>query len=99
MERLWKVQRNISEQAPFHESRKKSPQPVCLTSNDVWMSNMIPFKRISRELETSQRAMERTILTVKLKDRICNTIRQRTRVTNIADYVNSPKWKWAEHMA
>ena len=36
----------------------------------------------------------------KLKDRIGNTtIRQRTRVTDIVQYVTSTKWKWAGHIA
>ena len=37
---------------------------------------------------------------VKLKDRIRNTIiRQRTRVTDIAQYVTNMKWKWAGDIA
>ena len=37
---------------------------------------------------------------VKLEDRIRNTvIRQRTRVTDIVQYVTNTKWKWAGHIA
>ena len=44
--------------------------------------------------------MERKTLPVELKDRIRNTtIRQRTRVTSIAQYVTNAKWKWAGHIA
>ena len=40
------------------------------------------------------------MLNVKLKDRIRNTtIRQRTRVTDIVQYVTNTKWKWAGHIA
>ena len=40
------------------------------------------------------------MLNVKLKDRIRNTsIRQRTRLTDIVQYVTNTKWKWAEHIA
>ena len=40
------------------------------------------------------------MLIVKLKDRIRNTIiRQRTRVTDIVQYVTNTKWKWAGHIA
>ena len=57
-------------------------------------------KALLKKLETSQRAMERRILNVKLKDRIRNTItRQRTRVTDIVQYVSNTKWKWAGHIA
>ena len=52
-----------------------------------------------KKLETSQRPMGRNMINVKLKDRICNTIIiQRTRVTNIAQYVTNTKWKLAEHI-
>ena len=57
-------------------------------------------KALVKKLETSQRAMERKMLNAKLKDRIRNTIiRQRTRVTNVVQYVTNMKWKWAGHIA
>ena len=40
------------------------------------------------------------MLNAKLEDRIHNTtIRQRTRVTDIVQYVINTKWKWAGHIA
>ena len=40
------------------------------------------------------------MLNVKIRDRIRNTIsRQRTRVTDIVQYVTNTKWKWAGHIA
>ena len=57
-------------------------------------------KVLVKKLETSQRAMKRKMLNVKLKDRICNTITgQRTRVTDIVQYVTNTKRKWAGHIA
>ena len=57
-------------------------------------------KALVKKLETSQRTMERKILNVKLKDRISNTIiMQRTRVTDIVQYVINTKWKGAGHIA
>ena len=58
-------------------------------------------KALVKKLETSLRAMERRMLHVKLKkDGICKTtIRQRTRVTDIVQYVTNTKWKWAGHIA
>ena len=57
-------------------------------------------KALVKKLETSQRAMERRMLNVKLKYRIRNTtIRQRTRMTDIVQYVTNTKWKWAGHIA
>ena len=44
--------------------------------------------------------MERKMRNVKLKDSIRNTIiTQRTRVTDIVQYVTNTKWKWAGHIA
>ena len=55
---------------------------------------------IVKKLETNQRAMERKMLNVKQRGRILNTIiRQRTRVTDIVQYVTDTKWKWAGHFA
>ena len=57
-------------------------------------------KAFVKKLETSQRAMERRMLNVKLEDRIPNTtIRQITRVTDIVQYVTNTKWKWTGHIA
>ena len=57
-------------------------------------------KALVKKLETSQRAMERRMLNVKLEDRIRNTtIRPRTRVTDIVQYATNTKWKWAGHIA
>ena len=40
------------------------------------------------------------MLNVKRKERIRNTTtRQRTRVTDIVQYVTNTKWKWAGHIA
>ena len=56
-------------------------------------------KVLVKKLETSQRAMERRMLNVKLKDRIgSTTIRPRTRVTDIVQYVTNTNWKWAGHI-
>ena len=59
-----------------------------------------PTKALVKKLETSQWVMERKMLYVKLKDRIHGTItKQRTRVTDIVQYVTNVKWKWAGHIA
>ena len=57
-------------------------------------------KALVKKLEMSQQAMERKMFHVELKDRFCNTItRQRSRVTDIVQYVTNTKWKWAGHIA
>ncbi|CAH2211469.1 jg22874 [Pararge aegeria aegeria] len=53
-----------------------------------------------RRLRVTQRAMERAMLGVSLRDQIRNEeIRRRTRVTNIAQRVAKLKWQWAGHIA
>ncbi|CAH2239424.1 jg16849 [Pararge aegeria aegeria] len=53
-----------------------------------------------RRLRITQRAMERAMLGVSLRDQIRNEeIRRRTRVTDIAQRVAKLKWKWAGHIA
>ena len=50
-------------------------------------------KAVVKKLETSQRAKERKMLHIKLKNRIRNTIiRQRTRVRDIVHHVISANW-------
>ncbi|CAH2267521.1 jg22609 [Pararge aegeria aegeria] len=53
-----------------------------------------------RRLRITQRAMERAMLGVSLRDQIRNEeIRRRTRVTDIVQRVAKLKWKWAGHIA
>ena len=60
---------------------------------------MVSHKSISKETRNKPYTIERRMLNVKLKDGIRNTaIRQRTRVTDIVQYVTNTKWKWAGHI-
>ena len=53
-----------------------------------------------QKLQVCQRAMERSMLGIKIKDKIRNTIiRERTEVIDIIDKICRQKWRWAEHMA
>ncbi|KAI8435808.1 hypothetical protein MSG28_004034 [Choristoneura fumiferana] len=55
---------------------------------------------LMRKLKVTQRAMERTMLGVSLRDRIRNDdIRSRTKVTDIARRIAKLKWQWAGHIA
>ncbi|CAH2234703.1 jg4689 [Pararge aegeria aegeria] len=52
-----------------------------------------------RRLIVTQRAMERAMLGVSLRDRIRNVeMRRRTRVTQVAQRVAKLKWHWAGHI-
>ncbi|CAH2235755.1 jg7613 [Pararge aegeria aegeria] len=52
-----------------------------------------------RRLRVTQRAMERAMLEVSLRDQIRNEeIRRRTRVSDIAQLVAKLMWQWAGHI-
>lgn len=51
------------------------------------------------KLETCQHSMERSMLSIKLKDKIkLNTIRKKTKITDVTYCVKKLKWRWAGHM-
>ncbi|CAH2210522.1 jg10823 [Pararge aegeria aegeria] len=53
-----------------------------------------------RRIRVTQRAMERAMPGVSLRDQIRNEeIRRRTRFTDIAQRVAKLKWQWAGHIA
>jgi hypothetical protein len=56
--------------------------------------------RLVHKFNVAQRAIERAILGVSLRDRIRNqVIRQRTKVTDIAHRIRMLKWQWAGHIS
>ena len=70
--------------------------PVMTYGTETWSLNVGLISR----LKVAQRAMERAMLGISLRDRIRNTkIRRRTGVTDIARRINTLKWQWAGHIA
>jgi hypothetical protein len=56
--------------------------------------------RLVHKFRVTQRAMERAMLGVSLRDRIRNlVIRQITKVTDIAHRISMLKWRWAGHIS
>jgi hypothetical protein len=56
--------------------------------------------RLVYKFKVAQRAMERAMLGVSLRDRIRNqVIRHRTKVTYIAHRISMLKWQWAGHIS
>ncbi|XP_052737833.1 putative uncharacterized transposon-derived protein F52C9.6 isoform X1 [Bicyclus anynana] len=69
--------------------------PVMTYGSETWSLTM----GLIRRLRVTQRAMERAMLGVSLRDRIRNEeIRRRTKVTDIAQRVAKLKWQWAGHI-
>ena len=57
-------------------------------------------KGLAQKLRTAQRAMERKMLKIKIKDRItCASIRQKTNLKDVVEFAAKQKWKWAGHVA
>ena len=88
----------------------KSDIPICL-KRKVYEQCVLPVitygaetltftKKSAENLRVAQRAMERAMLGITKRDRIPNnTIRQRTKIKDIVEYVTRMKWRWAGHVA
>ncbi|CAB3258972.1 unnamed protein product [Arctia plantaginis] len=70
--------------------------PVMTYGAETWTLTV----RLVHKFKVAQRAMERAMLGVSLRDRIRNeVIRQRTKVTDIAYRISKLKWQWAGHIS
>ncbi|WP_440994831.1 hypothetical protein [Cysteiniphilum litorale] len=88
----------------------KSTLPMCL-KRKIYNSCIIPAmtygcetwkltKRSENQLRITQRAMERAMLGITLRDRKRSTwIRRVTRVNDIIQVIKQHKWRWAGHLA
>ena len=57
-------------------------------------------KNLASKLRVAQRAMERKMLNLKVKDKVpCKEIRERTRLKDVVEFAERQKWKWAGHIA
>ena len=57
-------------------------------------------KRTENLLRTAQRAMERAMLGITIRDMKSSMwIRRKTRVRDIIKYIKLLKWRWAGHVA
>lgn len=56
--------------------------------------------KTKNKIQTTQRKMERSIVGLKLKDKVkCTNIRQKTKITDALTFSLQRKWKWAGHLA
>ena len=88
----------LDKQLPISLKRKVYDQcilPTVTYGCQTWSLT----REILNKLEVSQRAMERKMLNIKLKDKIRNTaIRQRTQIKDITEKITKTKWSRAGHI-
>ncbi|XP_063824649.1 uncharacterized protein LOC135074302 [Ostrinia nubilalis] len=57
-------------------------------------------EKSAERLRVAQRAMERQMLGVSLQDHKTNEwIREKTRISDVVEEIESRKWRWAGHIA
>ena len=70
--------------------------PTMTYGAETWSTT----KYLEQKLVTSQRAMERKMLHITLRNKIPNkVIRQKTKVKDILQKIKEAKWRWAGHVA
>ena len=70
--------------------------PTMTYGSETWTTT----KQLEQKLRTTQRAMERRMLKITIKDRIKNEeIRRQTHVKDIIEKIKQAKWRWAGHTA
>ena len=99
MELFWK-KKEIFQDSQLPISLKKQVMDQCILPTmtygcQTWSLN----KQMTNKLRTTQTAMERKMLDLKLQDKIpCSEIRKRTKIIDIIEYTLKQKWKWAGHI-
>lgn len=69
--------------------------PALTYGTETWALN----KNIIHKLQVTQRAMERRMLNIKLRDHIPNTeIRKRSKVKDVIEQLCTLRWNWAGHV-
>ena len=86
--------------SPFHLKKKQVMDQCILPTMTYGCQTWSLNKEMTNKLRTAQRAMERKMLDLKLKDKIpCSEIRKRTKIIDIIEYTLKQKWKWTGHIA
>jgi hypothetical protein len=85
----------------FNLRPKTTEMDTCiLPSLTYGCQTWVHTNKIKSKIRTCQRAMERSILNVKNKDKInSKSIRSQTKFTDTLDFILKQKWRWAGHIA
>lgn len=97
--RYWSLKHILKSKLPIKLKKKVLDSCVlpCLTYGcQTWCLT----EKTANKISICQRTMERSILNLKLSDKVKNTeIRKRTQVTDAIIHVRKLKWKWAGHLS
>ena len=79
---------------------KTLPQNQCVLPTITYACETWPLTAtLIRRLKVAQRAMERIMLGISLRDKVRNTIiRERTKVVDVGYRAAKLKWAWAGHV-
>lgn len=96
MHRFGKHQ-DISQDTSLPTVLKRKVRTSTLTSGcQTWTLN----KQVNNKLQTTQRAMERKRLNIKLQDKISvKEISKKRKITDVTRFIKHQKWRWAGHIA
>ena len=74
---------------------------ACILPVLTYGAETLPLTKASEnKLRIAQRAMERSMLGISLRDKITNQwIRQQTKIVDVMERISSLKWNWAGHIA
>ena len=69
--------------------------PTMTYGAETWTTT----KQLEQKLQVAQRAMERRMLNITIRDKVRNSeIRKQTQVKDIILKIKEAKWRWAGHL-
>ncbi|GFR63859.1 endonuclease-reverse transcriptase [Elysia marginata] len=96
LELFWQKKRDLFRQEHATFSKEAVIRATMTCGCQTWSLTKI----IGNKLKVAQRAMERKILGIKIKDKIpCKNIRQQTHTKDVVLFAERQKWDWAGHVA
>src|ERR1700744_4222155 len=85
----------------MNNSLKRKVFDSCVLPVLTYGAETLTLTKVSEnKLRVTQRAMERSMLGISLRDKMTNQwIRQQTKVVDVMERMASLKWNWAGHIA
>lgn len=84
---------------PLHLKRKAYNSCI-LPVITYGLETMAITRKVAEQLKVTQRAMERVMLGITLRDKVRNRqLRDKTKITDVIERVASLKWRWIGHVA